>query len=328
MEYLNEGEEISISLALKITYYVFLILMIIFTIILIIVYIKDKNMSINAKNKDSPGIRMKVYICYFNVFFCVVIVIEDLLRLIPDSIGVGKSQIEDNPNFICSLQAFCSSFFDKLLLSNMTIYSIITFLGVFYSEFYKNHIKAIFIVLISIGLAFSLGLTIAYITEGISFKDIVCSIHTRTNLKIISDNIYTSFLFTINILSLISLILYLNKLKSTYQREGKDVLFRKSSNFLKRYLLDLLINIIAFIYILLTVNKVFARGSYKDILYLIICLAIELFFSLNRTLFEGFVRTVSCGKYYNEPPKTEEQDNEQEGEGDQNYLAYHNDDDN
>ena len=109
----------------------------------------------------------------FNIFFCCIVIIEDILRLIPESLGVDESAPEDKANFVCVFQAVTSGFFDKLLLSNMTIYSIITSLGVFFSEFYKNHLKKIFLITISIGFLMSLALTIAYETEGIAFKDIV-----------------------------------------------------------------------------------------------------------------------------------------------------------
>jgi hypothetical protein len=243
---------------------------------------------------------MKLYICHFNIFFCIVIIIEIALRLIPESIGLEVSVKEEKPNFICGFQAYSTSFFDKLLLSIMTIYSIITFLSVFQTDFYKNNLKKIYIVLITIGLVMSLGLTIIYASQGISFKDMVCSIHTRTQLKIVSDSIYTSILFLLNIICLISLILYLNKLRKIYKFHKKEAQVKKSSQFLKRYLLDLLINIVAFTYILLSINKVFARGSYKDIIYIIICLVVELFFTLNKKLYKAFIRTMTCNKYHRE----------------------------
>jgi hypothetical protein len=309
-----------ITLPFKIIYVIFLVLIIIFTIILLIVYIKDRNFHVT--NINAPGSRMKLYICYFNIFFCIIIVIEDVLRLIPESIGLDDSVKEDDPNFICRLQAISASFFDKLLLSNMTIYSIITFLGVFYSEFYKNYLKKIYLILILVGVVMSLGLTIAYAREGISYKDMVCSIHTRTELKRISDTIYTSLLFLINLICLVSLIIYLYRLRNMYKFDKKAAQFQKSTNFLKRYLLDLFITIFAFTYILLAVNKVFARGSYKDIIYIIICLAVELFFTLNRTLYEAFIRTLTCNKYYKESVNDSNQDQDQDQEQDLEQDQY------
>jgi hypothetical protein len=128
----------------------------------------------------------------------------------------------------------------------------------------------------------------------------VCSIHTRTQLKIVSDSIYTSILFLLNLIWLVSLILYLNKLRKIYKFHKKEAQVKKSSQFLKRYLLDLLINIVAFTYILLSINKVFARGSYKDIIYIIICLVVELFFTLNKKLYKAFIRIMTCNKYHRE----------------------------
>ena len=301
-----------IQLPLKITYYIILILIIIFTILLLIVYIRDKDFHVN--NINTPGNRLKLYICYFNIFFCSIVIIEDVLRLIPEYFGVDESDEENKANYVCIFQAVTSGFFDKLLLSNMTIYSIITSLGVFFSEFYKNHLKNIFIITISIGFLMSLALTIAYETEGIAYKDIVCSFHTTTSLRRITENIFTSLLFIINLICLVPLNIRLYNLKKQYEFEGKEEQLKKSIHFLRRYLFDLLINIIAFTYILLSVNKVFARGSYKDILYIVICLTVELFFTLNWTLYKAFIRLITCNKYYKESNNESNQDKGQDSE--------------
>ena len=304
-----------IKLPLKIAYNIILILIIIFTILLLIVYIKDRNFHVN--NIKTPGNRLKLYICYFNLFFCCIVIIDDILRLIPESLGVDESEEKDKANYVCVFQAVTSGFFDKLLLSNMTIYSIITSLGVFFSEFYKNHLKKIFLITISIGFLMSLALTIAYETEGIAYKDIVCSFHTTTTLRRVTENIFTFLLFMINLICLVPLNIRLYNLKKQYEFEKKEEQLKKSTHFLTRYLLDLLINIIAFTYIFLSVNKVFARGSYKDILYIVICLSVELFFTLNSTLYKAFVRLITCNKYYKESNNESNQDKDKDKDQDQ-----------
>ena len=48
----------------------------------------------------------------------------------------------------------------------------------------------------------------------------------------------------------------------------------------------------------MVINKAFPRGSYKDFIYISICLLVELFFTINESLFKAFIRLVTCGKYY------------------------------
>ena len=75
-------------------------------------------------------------------------------------------------------------------------------------------------------------------------------------------------------------------------------LLQKSSHFLLRFILDLGITIIAFVYIFLLINKIFPKGSHKDLAYILICLIVELFFTVNEYLYRAFVRMVTCNKYY------------------------------
>lgn len=291
---MEESENV-ISEYVKIIYYILSIIIIIFTVLLIIVFLNDKKI---ISGLNSPMNYLKIYPCYFNIFFCFIIIIDNIIRLIPDRLGVIPSKEKDNANIICYIQAFSASLFDKFLLSLITIYSIVNYLSVFYSEFYKNHLKQIYITSIIIGLAFSLSLAIAYITEGVSLKDMVCSVHTRTNLKIISDDIYTFILFAISIFCLVSLIIKLRKLKKKYREQINVIQEKKSSDFLYRFIFDLLINIFTFTYIFLVINKVFPRGTYKDIIYVIICIIVEMFFSFNKLLYQALIRMISCNKCY------------------------------
>ena len=52
----------------------------------------------------------------------------------------------------------------------------------------------------------------------------------------------------------------------------------------------------AFIYILLVINKVFPHGSYKDFIYLFICISAELFFTFHGSVYKALMRTITCNK--------------------------------
>ena len=280
---------------LKIVYIICSLLIAIFTILLIIVYSKDKYFH-SSKNKKLSDLYL--YPCYFNIFFCVIIALNNIIRLIPFRFTVGPQEPEGQENVVCKTQAFLATLFDKLLVSLMTNYSIVNYLSVFKSDFYKKYIKGIYIILIFIGFCFSLVLTIIYFRDGISEKDILCYVHTRTDIKKITDSIYTGLLFLINLFCLISLIINLCKLSKKYSLEGKMLQFQKSSEYLNRFVIDLIINILAFSYILMVINKLFPRGSYKDLIFTLICLVVELFFTVNKSLFHAFIRVLTCNKYY------------------------------
>ena len=286
--------------ALTVIYVIFSILMIVFTILLIIIYSRDKYFQGYKNDINDISNRNKLYLSYFNIFFCCIIVVSNLIRLIPEAFTVTPSENKDKgkETFLCKAQAFIACLLDKALISLMTNYSIFNYLSMFKSDFYKNYLKRIYLILISLGFLISLILSIIFICQGVSIKDIVCSIHTRTTTKIVIDNIFTGSLVIINIYCLGHLIKYLYDLSKKYSSEGNEKHFKRSSHFVYRYTLDLIINIIAFTYTLLVVNKAFPRGSYKDFIYISICLTVELFFTINKSLYKAFVRLVTCGKYY------------------------------
>ena len=59
-----------------------------------------------------------------------------------------------------------------------------------------------------------------------------------------------------------------------------------------RFIIDLIINIIAFGYFLLLISKILPKSEIKDLIYIILCLVVELFFSINRAL----KRYITCQK--------------------------------
>ena len=305
-------------------YIIFSILMIIFTILLIIIYSRDKYFQGYKNNINDISNKNKLYLSYFNIFFCCIIVLSNLIRLIPESLTVGpnnKNNNENNETFLCKAQAFIACLLDKALISLMTNYSIFNYLSMFKSDFYKKYLKRIYLILISIGFLISIILSIIFIYEGISVKDIVCSIHTRTTVKKVIDSIFTSILLIINVFCLASIIKNLYDLSKKYSGEGNEPHFKRSSHFLYRYTLDLIINIIAFTYTLLVINKAFPRGSYKDFIYISICLIVELFFTINESLFKAFIRLVTCGKYYKlEDEKENEEEKEKNNDTEENFI--------
>ena len=255
-----------------------------FTILIIIIYLKSKY--------------FKSYPCYFNIFFCLIITLDNLLRLIPHR----HEENRDEHSYWCWIQAFSLSFCDKQFLTSITIYSIIHYLGVFQQDFYENNIKYIFITLITITVFISLLLTIIFILKGVNdINSEVCYVSGESDIKQSLDTIFTALLLLIDIFCLIRIITKMCKLSRAF-KENEDK--RKNKSILMhiwRFIFDLIINIITFGYILLIINKGLSfidnkNKGYIDLIYIILCLITELFFTINSELYREFMRLLTCNK--------------------------------
>ena len=250
----------------------------ILTIFIIIIYCLNKSF------KSIP--------CYFNIFFCINNSIDNILRLIPQSMGVDKSRETNKPTLICIIQAISLCIVDKYFTSLITIYSIIFYLGQFHVKFYKNYMKIIFISLIIIGFIFSCIFSIIYFIKDVVFLDDICFIEN----EIISDNIYTILLFFINIFCLIKIIIHTNKLKKNYinnMQPQNELACRKH---LHRMIINLFMIIIYFIFIILFINRLLPEGNYQDLIFIMISLIFELFFTINEQFYNVVKNIVTCKK--------------------------------
>ena len=96
------------------------------------------------------------------------------------------------------------------------------------------------------------------------------------------------------------MLLYgLIKLSKQY-KESKDSRKSKSNLYICRFLFDLFLNIITFGYILILINKILKLDKeykfLKDLIYIVLCLIMELFFTINSELFKEFMRLLTCNK--------------------------------
>ena len=251
-------------------------LIVLFNIFLIFIYIKSKFNS---------------YPYYFNIFFCVTISLNNIIRLI-----TGERKADEEASAACKAQAIFLTFSDKLILACVCSYSFINYLGMTRTEFYKNKEKVIFIVLAVISILISIISTIIFISQGYSTHSHFCYADTSNSVKIISDSIITGILFGVSLLCLIILMVNIIKLKNTLESESSG----RSSNIgyhLCRFSFDIIINIALFIYIFLIINKTLSWGSIaKDIIYIILCLIIEVFFTVNKEFIKETKRILTCQK--------------------------------
>lgn len=254
-----------------------------FTIFLFIVYV------INDKLKSYP--------CYFNIYFCIIIALDNIIRLIP----AKKGETADNASNICKAQAFSLSLFDKLFIASITSYSIINYIIMMNTKMYEESAGKIYIILVIISFCLSLALTILFFTQGISnsnLEDAVCYVKTGVNIKKITDTIYTSILLLIDIFCIIRILININIVIKDCEQKNNMEKKRKMKKHFWRFLFDLFLNFITFGFVILLINKLinFEDKNIKDIMYIIICLINELFFTINGESFKTIMRILTCNK--------------------------------
>ena len=294
--------------------YIFSAFITFFTIFIIIIYLKSHS--------------LKSYPCYFNIYFCLIITFDNIIRLFKAT----KNEDAKHPSPSCQIQAFVLSFFDKLFLTSITGYSIINYIIMINPKLYGEQTAKIYILLVIIGIIFSLILTILFFSEGISNSTLesedICYVKTSDALKIGLDSVYTSLLLIIDLYCVIRIILTIknlieeNKIKNNLQK------IEKLNYHFWRFIFDFILNIITFGFVLLIVLKLLdgLNGSIKDFIYILLCLMCELFFTMNGELLKEIIRTITCNKFENKDkekeqltPQNQEEEGNDENDNDNNY---------
>ena len=279
--------------------YVICVLIVLFNIFLVFIYVKSKFNS---------------YPYYFNIFFCVTISLNNIIRLI-----TSDRKHDEEVSAICKVQAIFLTFSDKLILACVCSYSVINYIGMIKTEFYKSSEKLIYIVLAIVSLLISIISTIIFISQGYSSHSEFCYADTSNNVKKIADSIITGILFGVSLLCLVILIANVIKLKNTIESEAPE----RTSNIgyhICRFSFDIIINIVLFIHILLIINKAIdSDGAYvKDLIYILLCLVIEVFFTVNREFIKETKRILTCQKINNRDEEGQ-MSGEDFGDADNNY---------
>ena len=260
------------------------ILISIIAIFLIIIY------CINKKFRSYPY--------YFNIIFISIIAIDNIIRLIPE--GKGDNNTETgNETTLCKFQAFTLTLFDKLMLVLMTVYSVFAYLENFQNFFYKPKEKIIFIVSTVFSLILSLLLTLIFYFQGISDRSQYCYVETKNTLKKILDTIITSILFIISSFCLTSILINIKQLKQ--ERENDPEIEQEKGQidfFLLRFIFIFILNILTFGYVIVLINKIIVIKDdfIKDLIYILISLFDEIFFTIKMELFKEVKKTITCDK--------------------------------
>ena len=235
------------------------IIIALFAIFLLIIYL------LNEKFRSYP--------CYFNIIFTISITLDNLIRLIPEGKGEVNDEKSGDKSFLCHIQAFSLTLFDK-------------------------YEKLIFIFLTIISFLISLITTLVFYLRGISNRSQYCYVETKDKVKQVVDSIITIILLIISLFCILILIRKIIQLKKEKTNENEDENTIKSLNkHLCRFICDFVVTLITFGYVILLINKLINFQHFgKDLTYIILSLFCELFFTINMELIKEVIRIITCKK--------------------------------
>ena len=236
------------------------------------------------KFKKNAMIEFQKYPCYLNIILTLIIVIDNISRLI------GSNKI----TFLCKSQAFILAVFDKLILTTITVNSYLTYKGLSDNEYYMNKIKLLFIITNAVSLSIAIILGLIFVINGTVEYDNVCYVKGgpfKENIDtVVSSIIFSIFLYT-NLKSILLLIKIIkefslnNENKKSYEKHFYRMIF------------GLFLNSLVFLVTLLIINdSLFLNDDYIDLCFIIICFAIDLFYTLNAIVIKQTLILFRCKK--------------------------------
>ena len=214
--------------------------------------------------------------CINIITFSLILFLDNILRIIP------LTDVNTSISVWEYIQGSLLVFFDKLILSTLTMQSIIIYLGVFSNDFYSKHQKAIFITTFMIGLFISIILTMIFILAGDIKEYAVYCYCGPSNIKEILDptiiSIYLAISFFCNLRSLCYIC---NIKKEADSGKIEDLNFKHT-----------LIRVIA----------MFLLNTLTYFIYLTTCLAIAIYNSFNEVVIKATLQ-IFCKNTYEEKYK-------------------------
>lgn len=255
------------------------------------------------KSSNQGNTNVRSYACYINIILSVSIAINNIVRLITT---------EEKSSFACQLQGFVLALFDKLIGTTITINSFLTYKGLCDNYNYIENIKIFFIASNIVGLVISFVFALVFSIRGISYET-VCYVEGGPQ-KEIPDNIITSILFSIYLFCTIKTILFLGK-------NIKELALEKDYNktfslHYYRMLVSLFLCSFFYCLTLLIINdSLFFSFEYIDLTFITLCLIIDLFFTLNRTVIK---LTLKCFRKDKEENKENAEDYNYDDDDDDN----------
>ena len=211
------------------------------------------------------------YPYYFNIFFMLTIMLNNLIRLIPGR----PEENEFDTSIQCYIQGIILTVLDKLMLCQITSYSVIYYLGSFHSEFFERNKMMIFLILSEAGFAISMILATVFSFKGMSVSSQFCYVRTRDNTKYIVDTIVTTLLWLISVLCTL-----------------RDSITYHTC----RFSFNLVFNILIYLYVDLLINKklTWMTDWTKDLYYILLSFIGEIFFTINAEVWKEAKRIITC----------------------------------
>ena len=243
----------------------------------------------NAKNfikkiGNNAMIEFRKYPCYLNILLSLTIAIDNLIRFITN----------DKNTFSCKIQAFILAVFDKLVLTTITVNSYLTYKGLFDNEYYMNNIKSLFIITNVVSLSIAIILGLIFVINGTVEYDNVCYVKGGPFKENI-DTVVSSIIFSIFLYTNLKSILLLIKINKEFSLNNEN---KKSyEKHFYRMIVGLFLNSLVFLVTLLIINdSLFSNNDYIDLCYIIVCFAIDLFYTLNATIIKQTLILFRCKK--------------------------------
>ena len=249
-------------------------LMILISLYLSILYIKSK--------------RLHILACANFIILSFIILFDNIFRIIP---------LPEDKEALHYVQAFLLIFLDKLLLSTIVFQTFITYFGVVKTKFYYKHEKKIFFSGFIINLIICIVLAIVFlaISEKLESYGLYYYCEDRT-AKHTTDSIFNGIYLFINSFCIIILLIYMSTKKEEAE-EGiiEDLDYGKHFS---KILSMFIINTLAFIESFLIIyDKIPVPDDYVDLVYLITCLIIDLFYTMNKIIMKETLK-LFCPKIY------------------------------
>ena len=215
------------------------------------------------------------YPSYNTMIISLIILIDNAFRLFP---------AKNYSDLIQYIQAFTLTFLDKLLLTTMTSQTLILCLGMVKAQFYYKHEKAIFYSTLITAIVICGVLTTFYILIGgkKNHEDINHYFYCGSNkLKDFADPIFDSIFLLINISYFVDLLVYLFK-KKKQESNGEIDDSDYGKNF-RKFLIMFFVDSATFAVSYLIIFHIIPM-KYIDIIYLIICLIIDVDYNINEAI--------------------------------------------
>lgn len=231
------------------------------------------------------------YPCYNMIIFSLILLLDNIFRIIP-----LHDSDKNHKTFLEYVVAFILVFFDKLILATLTMHMLVFYLGAAKTKFYFAHERAIFLVPFIINVTVCFIITLVYVTvNGIRQpENKIYHYCNESQGKKITDIIFNSVYFCVNLFSSINLVVFICQRKKDAESGLIEDLDYKRNSF--RIFVLFLLNVATFLESYLIVFQKL-RHVKADLVYLLTCLLIDFYNSLNRIVYIETIK-IFCKKKY------------------------------